>query len=168
MDSREAFERAVKNKWSDSYSFDREAGNDYTDEILEGMWWGWQASRQASEGEPVAYEYQWAGNDRIKAVCKPEHLPTSGDDLIITPLYAHPASAKPLTLGQRKAAQIGPVIGVLAQDQDGRVCAVTDLGRCTWLNQDVTGAGDGAHNCQLSRAMDGTCIKCDQSMRNPN
>ena len=53
------------------------------------------ASRQALEGEPVAYEYQWAGNDRIKAVCKPEHLPTSGDDLIITPLYTHPASAVP-------------------------------------------------------------------------
>jgi hypothetical protein len=44
-------------------------------------------------------------------------------------------------LGRRKAADIGPVIGVLAQNQHGEVCAVTDLGRCTWLNQDVTGAG---------------------------
>jgi len=48
------------------------------------------------------------------------------------------------TLGQRKAAQIGPVIGVLVQNQEGGVCAVTDMGRCTWLSEDVTGAGDGA------------------------
>jgi hypothetical protein len=42
------------------------------------------------------------------------------------------------SIGQRKAAQIGPFIGVLAQNQDGRVCAVTDMGRCTWLSEDVT------------------------------
>jgi hypothetical protein len=47
------------------------------------------------------------------------------------------------TLGQRKAAQIGEIIGVLVQRGDGKVAAVTDLGRCTWLSQDVTGAGDG-------------------------
>jgi hypothetical protein len=46
------------------------------------------------------------------------------------------------SLGQRKAAQVGPVIGVLVQNQEGRVCAVTDMGRCTWLSEDVTGAGD--------------------------
>ena len=45
------------------------------------------------------------------------------------------------TLGQRKAAQIGKTIGVLVQNQDSRVAAVTDLGRVTWLNQDVTGSG---------------------------
>ena len=45
------------------------------------------------------------------------------------------------SLGQRKAAQIGQTIGVLAQNKEGRVCAVTDLGRCTWLSEDVTGAG---------------------------
>ena len=49
------------------------------------------------------------------------------------------ASCKRPNLGQRKAAQIGPVIGVLVQNQDGEVAAVTDMGRCTWLNQDVTG-----------------------------
>ena len=48
---------------------------------------------QALEGEPRAYEYQWRGKDRVRAVCKPEHLPTNGDDLIVTPLYTHPASA---------------------------------------------------------------------------
>ena len=45
--------------------------------------------------------------------------------------------------GYRKAAQIGQTIGVLAKNKEGRVCAVTDLGRCTWLSEDVTGAGDG-------------------------
>jgi hypothetical protein len=44
--------------------------------------------------------------------------------------------------GYRKAAQIGQTIGVLAKNKEGRVCAVTDLGRCTWLSEDVTGAGD--------------------------
>jgi len=47
-------------------------------------------------------------------------------------------------LGQRKAAQVGKTIGVLVQRDDGGVVAVTDLGRCTMLRQDVTGAGDGA------------------------
>jgi hypothetical protein len=46
-------------------------------------------------------------------------------------------------LGQRKAADIGPTIGVLVQNQHGEVAAVTDLGRCTWLNQDVTALGYG-------------------------
>ena len=40
-------------------------------------------------------------------------------------------------LGQRKAAQVGKTIGVLAQNEDGEVCAVTDLGRVTWLPNDV-------------------------------
>ena len=63
-------------------------------------------------------------------------------DLADALLFDSPASDRP-SLGQRKAAQIGPVIGVLVQNQDGKVCSVTDLGRCTWLNQDVTGPGDG-------------------------
>jgi hypothetical protein len=54
--------------------------------------------------------------------------------------YTHPASDNRPGLGQRKAAQVGQIIGVLAQNQDGEVAAVTDLGRCTWLSQDVTGA----------------------------
>ena len=44
-------------------------------------------------------------------------------------------------LGQRKAAQVGTTIGVLVQRDGGRFMAITDLGRCTMLNQDVTGAG---------------------------
>ena len=51
---REAFEQAVTDRWSDSYSFTRFGDEDYYDEVLEGMWWGWQASRQA-----VSVPQQW-------------------------------------------------------------------------------------------------------------
>ena len=51
---RAAFEQAVADKWSDSYKFTRFGDEDYYDEVLEGMWRGWQASRQALEGEAVA------------------------------------------------------------------------------------------------------------------
>ena len=59
---REAFEQAVTDRWSDSYSFTRFGDEDYYDEVLEGMWWGWQASRRALEGEPV-------NGSRIEEVC---------------------------------------------------------------------------------------------------
>jgi hypothetical protein len=62
-------------------------------------------------------------------------------------LYTHHYSVEtaiPVSgLGQRKAQQIGKTIGVLVQNQHGEVCAVTDLGRCTWLSQNVTGPGYG-------------------------
>jgi len=44
---RAAFEQAVADKWSDSYKFTRFGDEDYYDEVLEGMWWGWQASSQS-------------------------------------------------------------------------------------------------------------------------
>ena len=44
---REAFEQAVTDRWSDSYSFTRFGDEDYYDEVLEGMWRRWQAFRQA-------------------------------------------------------------------------------------------------------------------------
>ena len=50
---RAAFEQAVADKWSDSYKFTRFGDEDYYDEVLEGMWWGWQASRE--EGEPIGF-----------------------------------------------------------------------------------------------------------------
>ena len=53
---REEFEQAVTDRWSDSYSFTRFGDEDYFDEVLEGMWQGWQASRQALEGEAVDVE----------------------------------------------------------------------------------------------------------------
>ena len=59
---REEFEQAVADKWSDSYKFTRFGDEDYYDEVLEGMWWGWQASRQLLEGEPV-------NGSRIEEVC---------------------------------------------------------------------------------------------------
>jgi hypothetical protein len=59
------------------------------------------------------------------------------------------------SIGQRKAAQVGKTIGVLVQRDDGEVCAVTDMGRCTWLSEDVTGAGDGASvpDAEYTRAL---------------
>ena len=53
---REEFEQAVADKWSDSYKFTRFGDEDYYDEVLEGMWVGWQASREEGEGEPVTAE----------------------------------------------------------------------------------------------------------------
>ena len=56
INSREAFEKAVADKWPDSYTFTQFNGNkDYRDEVLQGMWMGWQASRQALECEPAEY-----------------------------------------------------------------------------------------------------------------
>ena len=89
---REAFEQAVTDRWSDSYSFTRFGDEDYYDEVLEGMWWGWQASRQV-DGESVAYQYWWPESPRQVTVCKAKDLPSGGPDLIVQPLYTHPASA---------------------------------------------------------------------------
>jgi hypothetical protein len=48
---RKEFEQAVADKWSDSYKFTRFGDEDYYDEVLEGMWRGWQAGRRALEGQ---------------------------------------------------------------------------------------------------------------------
>ena len=50
-DERQAFEQAVTDRWSDSYSFTRFGDEDYYDEVVEGMWRGWQASRQGVGGQ---------------------------------------------------------------------------------------------------------------------
>ena len=89
---REEFEQAVTDRWSNSYSFTRFGDEDYYDEVLEGMWWGWQASRQV-DGESVAYQYWWPESPRQVTVCKAKDLPSGGPDLIVQPLYTHPASA---------------------------------------------------------------------------
>jgi len=156
---REKFEQAVKDQWSDSFNFKRGIDSFYLDETLAGMWWGWRvsrrvlSSRQELEGEPVA----WWDGDMSAAE---DSFSFKLNRCYTIPLYTHPARGHRSTLGQRKAAQVGTTIGVLAQNKEGRVCAVTDLGRCTWLREDVTGAGDRVHNCQLSRAIDGTCMSC--------
>ena len=89
---REEFEQAVKDKWSDSYSFTRFGNEDYYDEVLEGMWWGWQASRQ--EGEPIGYVVP----RMLKAMQAGKYCGISisdekkdGDIAV----YTHPASAAP-------------------------------------------------------------------------
>ena len=74
---RAAFEQAVADKWSDSYKFTRFGDEDYFDEVLEGIWRGWQASRQAasvpewikcSDRLPAEYDGDFEGlvwvNDR--------------------------------------------------------------------------------------------------------
>ena len=88
---REEFEQAVTDRWSDSYSFTRFGDEDYYDEVLEGMWWGWQASRQV-DGESVAYiterKLEWLKSGLVlSAVVYRKHSEGS------IPLYTHPASS---------------------------------------------------------------------------
>jgi len=84
---RAAFEQAVADKWSDSYSFTRFGDEDYYDEVLEGMWWGWQASRQALEGEAIAI----VNDSRVLEWYPPYNRPPAG-----TKLYTHSASRQAL------------------------------------------------------------------------
>lgn len=53
-DMRDAFERTVRATWSDSYIFTRDTDGHYCDEVLDGMWWAWQAaSAQSGQGAEV-------------------------------------------------------------------------------------------------------------------
>jgi hypothetical protein len=98
---REAFEQAVTDRWSDSYSFTRFGDEDYYDEVLEGMWQRWQASRQDFEGDGVrGYSYELARSIENGKYCdfalhisrqKPS-VPV-GSIRNLEPLYTHPASA---------------------------------------------------------------------------
>ena len=103
INSREAFEKAVAGKWPDSYTFTQFNGNkDYRDEVLQGMWVGWQASRQALECEPV-YVLLSCNSDSPEptfieieteagvSVSIPWHHQEDGFDRV-GPLYTHPAS----------------------------------------------------------------------------
>ena len=90
---REEFEQAVADKWSDSYKFTRFGDEDYYDEVLEGMWRGWQASRQALEGEPVGTARR-CEYDRDITYCEFE-----ADEVpICTKLYTHPASRQAVSV----------------------------------------------------------------------
>ena len=90
---REEFEQAVTDRWSDSYSFTRFGDEDYYDEVLEGMWRGWQASRQELEGEPVGTAKR-CGYDRDITYCDFE-----ADEVPIgTKLYTHPASRQAVSV----------------------------------------------------------------------
>ena len=92
MYTRLEFELAVKSKWSDSYIFNLEASGRYVDEILEAMFWAWQASRQAIDsGKPLGYVAPRMLAD-IKAgkYFGINTREASRDDAIA--LYTHPAS----------------------------------------------------------------------------
>jgi hypothetical protein len=88
---RETFEQTFGDQYTD---FERFENGEYMDDFLQQSWIGWQASRQALEGEPVAYQYWWPESPRQVTVCKAKDLPNSGPDLIVQPLYTHPASAQ--------------------------------------------------------------------------
>ena len=111
---REEFEQAVTDRWYDSYRFTRFGDGEYYDEVLEGMWRGWQASRQALsscseipnssdpasrqalEGEAigeVGYMIQpnWDDPSKTKGVALVDKSLAPG-----TKLYTHPASRQAL------------------------------------------------------------------------
>ena len=77
--SRADFEQAVEKEWPSRWNFEREAAGDYCGEMVEDMFWAWQASRQALPGNPVAYiegddvyfEGQGDINDYIRLHGKP-------------------------------------------------------------------------------------------------
>jgi hypothetical protein len=98
---REEFEQAVTERWSDSYSFTRFGDEDYYDEVVEGMWRGWQASRQALEGEPVGTARR-CEYDRDITYCEFE-----ADEVPIgTKLYTHPASRQPVSVPEETLTAI--------------------------------------------------------------
>jgi len=81
---REEFEQAVTDRWSDSYRFTRFGDGEYYDEVLEGMWRGWQAARAGqAASEPVAEVAQVGGTP---VVFWDKSL------LVGTKRYTHPAS----------------------------------------------------------------------------
>ena len=91
---RAAFEQAVADKWSDSYKFTRFGDEDYYDEVLEGMWWGWQASRE--EGEPIGF-LQSSGVSQLSGGHPAKLYPigaTPSPFESSTLVYTHPASRK--------------------------------------------------------------------------
>ena len=104
MSDREAFESAVRATWSDCYPFTRDKDGEYRENKLDGMWWGWQASRQAIEGEPVMWSLQFDSGpinhfttyptlekaEDYVALCS---IGKDKSNIKIIPLYTHPASA---------------------------------------------------------------------------
>ena len=106
MSDREAFESAVRATWSDCYPFTRDKDGEYRENKLDGMWWGWQASRQALEGEPVGWIVHCPSGykKRPHAVLRPDYNVEAPKfwvggkpppDATVTRLYTHPASDVP-------------------------------------------------------------------------
>jgi hypothetical protein len=69
-------------------------------------------------------------------------------------------------IGDRKAERIGEKVGHLVQDVNGRVAAVTFLGRVTWLERNVMGpVEDKLHPSHHTRSSDASsydviCTEC--------
>ena len=115
-DSRKDFEQAVEDKWSDSYSFARNRNGDYLDSVLAGMWFGWQASRHALEGEPVAW---WDGDTSAAE----DSFSFKLDRCYTIPLYTHPASAqKEIERLQARVAELCDLIKYAQVDSGVCMC----------------------------------------------
>ena len=112
---REEFEQAVADKWSDSYKFTRFGDEDYYDEVLEGMWWGWQASRQLLEGEPVAW---WDGDTSAAE----DSFSFKLNKCYTIPLYTHPASAEVERLQARVAEKCDAPVGWIGPEKYKAAC----------------------------------------------
>ena len=114
---REEFEQAVTDKWSDSYSFTRFGDEDYYDEIVEGMWRGWQAGRQLLSScsefpnscEPVYFyqEPEAVGSNKWREVpgrtLERQRQQSHFRGFKHRTLYTHPASAEVERLQARVA-----------------------------------------------------------------
>jgi len=134
-DSREAFEKVYAQNfekngptWEEDYQFALWAWN----EALK-----WQAGRQALECEPTAIIHKSSPGEYGFYPATGAVSLTNGMHKLYTHHYSVETAIPVSGLGQRKAQQIGKTIGVLVQNQHGEVAAVTDLGRCTWLSNDV-------------------------------
>ena len=76
-------------------TFDTES-DEWQDMIVDRVYeQGWKDSRQALEGEAVAYEYWWPESPRMKRICKAVELEKMGGNLISRPLIygdVHPTN----------------------------------------------------------------------------
>jgi len=119
---RAAFEQEVADKWSDSYKFTRFGDEDYYDEVLEGMWWGWQASRE--EGEPIGF-LQSSGVSQLSGGHPAKLYPigaTPSPFESSTLVYTHPASAEVERLQSRVSENCDAPTGWIAPDKYKAAC----------------------------------------------
>ena len=145
---REEFEQAVTDRWSDSYKFTRFGDEDYYDEVLEGMWWGWQASRQV-DGESVAYiterKLEWLKSGPVlSAVVYRKHSEGS------IPLYTHPASRQAVSVPEwiKCSDRLPDVLDVWIKMTDGSVVACWSK-----LNGDFYWNGGGSESYILENTV---------------
>jgi len=107
---REEFEQAFLNQYTD---FERFENGEYMDDFLQQSWIGWQASRQALEGEPAMWSLSFNGKpanhfttyptrgkaEDYIARCKIGEKEPEKVNIEVVPLYTHPASAATLQFG---------------------------------------------------------------------